>query len=45
MERVKSFKLLGMYISHDLTWDTHIDHVVKKSNKRLYYSTIMSFTI
>lgn len=33
---VKSFKLLGVYLSSDLTWATHVDYVLKKANRRLY---------
>ena len=33
---VSSFKLLGVYITSDLTWSVHCTHVIKKSNKRLY---------
>lgn len=36
IERVKSFKLLGVYISNDLTWVAHCDYVIKKANRRLY---------
>ena len=36
VERVASFKLLGVYISRDLTWDAHVDYILKKANKRLY---------
>ena len=36
IERVKSFKLLGVYISEDLTWGVHCDYIVKKANRRLY---------
>lgn len=28
-------KILGVHISEDLTWNIHIDYVVKESNKRL----------
>jgi len=31
IERVKSFKLLGVYISEDLTWGVHCDYVINKS--------------
>ena len=34
--RVKSFKLLGVYISEDLTWGVHCDYIIKKANRRLY---------
>ena len=36
IERVLSYKLLGVYISEDLSWNVHIEHIVKKANKRLY---------
>ena len=36
IERVKSFKLLGVYISEDLTWGVHSDYIIKKANRRLY---------
>ena len=36
VERVASFKLFGVYISRDLTWDTHVNYILKKTNKRLY---------
>ena len=34
--RVNTFKLLGVYISHDLTWSVYVDYVVAKANRRLY---------
>ena len=36
IERVKSFKLLGVYISEDLTWGVHCDYIIKKANRHLY---------
>ncbi|XP_068749040.1 uncharacterized protein [Montipora capricornis] len=36
IERVLTYKLLGVYISEDLSWNVHIEHIVKKANKRLY---------
>ena len=36
IERVKCFKLLGVYISEDLTWGVNCDYVIKKANRRLY---------
>ena len=35
-ERVKSFKLLGVHISEDLTWGVHCDYIVKIANRPLY---------
>ncbi len=37
VERVSSFKYLGVNISEDLTWTTHIQTQVKKARKRLYH--------
>ena len=31
-----SAKILGMYISADLKWNTQITHIVSKASKRLY---------
>ena len=36
IERVKSFKLLGVFISEDLTWGVHCDYIIKKANRHLY---------
>ena len=35
IETVDNVKLLGM--SSDLTWNAHIEEVIKKANKRLYF--------
>ncbi len=37
VERVSSIKYLGVNISEDLTWTTHIQTQVKKARQRLYY--------
>ncbi len=37
VERVSSFKYLGVNISEDLTWTAHIQTQVKKARQRLYY--------
>ena len=36
VEMVPYFKLLGVYITSDLTWSVHCDYIIKKSNRRLY---------
>ena len=36
IERFVTYKLLGIYISDDPSWNVHIEHIVKKANKRLY---------
>ena len=36
IERTESAKILGVHISSDLTWNTHVDHIVAKASKRLY---------
>ena len=30
-------KLLGVTISNDLKWNEHVDYVIKKVNKRIYF--------
>ncbi len=37
VERVSSFKYLGVNISEDLTWTRHIQTQVKKARQRLYH--------
>ncbi len=37
VERVSSFKYIGIKISEDLTWITHIQTQVKKARQRLYH--------
>ena len=36
MESVSSFKLLGVYVTSDITWSVHCEYIIKKSNRRLY---------
>uniref|UniRef100_A0AAX7UN09 Alkylated DNA repair protein AlkB homologue 8 N-terminal domain-containing protein n=1 Tax=Astatotilapia calliptera TaxID=8154 RepID=A0AAX7UN09_ASTCA len=37
VERVDSFKYLGVHITQDLSWSCHINTVVKKARQRLYH--------
>ena len=37
LERVEVFKLLGVHVQRDLKWNTHVDEIVSKASKRLYF--------
>ncbi|CAI5695096.1 unnamed protein product [Oreochromis niloticus] len=37
VERVNSFKFLGVHISEDLTWTTNCSKLVKKAHQRLFF--------
>ena len=41
VKRVASYKILGIHVSDDLTWNTHIDYLLKWANKRLYVLGIL----
>ena len=41
IERVKAYKLLGVYISNDLKCTRLVENIVKYSNKRLYYLRVL----
>ena len=36
MEKVVSFKFLGIHITDNLNWSTHKDSIVKKAQQRLF---------
>lgn len=36
LERVSTYKLLGVHITNNLTWNEHINTVTKKAAKRIY---------
>ena len=38
---VKNAKIVGLTISNNLKWSDHINEVIKKANKRLYYNKIV----
>ena len=40
-ERVKSYKILGMWIDDDLKWKTNVEYLVKKASKRLFALKIL----
>ena len=36
VKRVNSYKILGIHVTNDMSWNEHTDYVFKKANKRLY---------
>ncbi|KAI4888623.1 hypothetical protein NFI96_027766, partial [Prochilodus magdalenae] len=41
VERVSSFKFLGVHITEELTWTEHTTRVVKKSQQRLFFLRLL----
>jgi hypothetical protein len=41
IERVRSFKLLGVNISDNLRWDEHVNSICSKAGKRLHYLSLL----
>ena len=41
ISRVKSYKLLGIWIDDDMRWKTNTEYIVKKGAKRLYLLKIL----
>ena len=41
LERVSSYKLLGLWIDDDLKWKTNTEYIVKKVAKRLHFLKIL----
>ena len=39
--KVSELKLLGVFLTHDLKWDTHIKYIVKNCNRKLYALRIL----
>ena len=37
VERVHSFKILGVWLSDDLSWKSHVSHMYSRATPRLYY--------
>ena len=41
IERVTSFKLLGLWVDDNLKWNMNTNHVIKKAAKRLYLLKVL----
>ena len=41
IEHVTNYKLLGVHLNKDLSWNTHLDYIFKKACKRLYSLRIL----
>jgi Domain of unknown function (DUF1891) len=41
VERVTSFKLLGIIIANNLNWDQHVASIYAKANKRLHFLKLL----
>ena len=41
VERVTSFKLLGLWVDDNLKWNTKTNHILKKAAKRLYLLKVL----
>jgi hypothetical protein len=37
LEIINHIKILGLTISNDLKWNQHVNNIVKKANKRIYF--------
>jgi hypothetical protein len=37
LEKVEVFKLLGMYVRNDLKWNTHVQDILSRVGRRMYY--------
>ena len=38
LERVESYKLLGLTMQNNLKWDVHVNEIVAKASKRIHMS-------
>jgi len=41
IERVRTFKLLGLHVSDNLTWNEHISEICSKAAKRLHFLKLL----
>jgi len=37
IERVSGFKLLGVHVSYNLSWNLHVDYICARVNTRVHY--------
>ena len=42
VERVSQYKLLGVIVSDDLSWNAHCEYIYNKATKRLYKLRILN---
>ena len=41
VERVRDFKLLGVYVDSTLSWTKHVEYIAQKATKRLYFLKVL----
>ena len=41
IERVSTYKILGVHVDCDLKWNTHLEYIYKKASKRLYLLRVL----
>ena len=41
IDRVRTFKLLGVHVADDLEWQQHVDAIASKTASRLYYLKLL----
>ena len=41
IERVSTYKILGVFIDSDHRWNSHVDYIYKKASKKLYSLRIL----
>lgn len=43
-ERVSTYKILGIFIARDLTWNNHLDYIYKKNFQDALLPTYSTYT-
>ena len=41
LERVSCYKLRGVHVLNNLTWNEHVDAITKKTTKRIYFMRLL----